>query len=215
MGINLFAYCFNNPVNYFDPTGEIAVTTVILIASIVVGVAVAGYTAYVEYEAGCDTVQIIGDSICNGLAAFNIVYTAGMSLYQLYQNFCYLHGLTPVTEIGAQSNVSSQLQTCANTANATVPGNGAVAGTYKHTAFAAEVNKLGNSSLRTEVSFLNGAEVSYGTKGSIRFDVMQFDAKGVPVAAWDFKTGSATLTADRIAQMQSKSGLLIPIYIIK
>ena len=107
VGVNLFAYCFNNPVNYFDPTGEIAVTTVILIVSIVVGVAVAGYTAYVEYEAGCDTVQIIGDSICNGLAAFNIVYTAGMSLYQLYQNFCYLHGLTPVTEISFSNNAQT------------------------------------------------------------------------------------------------------------
>ena len=111
MGINLFAYCFNNPVNYFDPTGEIAVETVILIVSIVVGVAVAGYTAYVEYEAGCDTVQIIGDSICNGLAAFNIVYTAGMSLYQLYQNFCYLHGLTPVTEFGNSNVIATHSQT--------------------------------------------------------------------------------------------------------
>ena len=99
-------YCLNNPVNYFDPTGEIAITTVILIASIVAGVVAAGYTAYVEYEAGCDTVQIIGDSLCTGLAVFSIAYTAGMSLYQVYQNFCYLNGLTPVANIG-NSTVSS------------------------------------------------------------------------------------------------------------
>ena len=32
LGANLFAYCNNNPVNYVDPTGNIAITTVIKIA---------------------------------------------------------------------------------------------------------------------------------------------------------------------------------------
>ncbi len=212
----MFAYCNNNPIIYSDPAGEsITIATLILIGSIIVGVACAGYTAYAEYQAGFETGQIVFDSVLNGMSAFMVVYSLGMTAYQCYQNFCYLHGLTPVTQIGGQSNVAAQLQTCANTANARIPGSGPVVGTYKHTAFASEVGKLGNSNLRTEVSFLNGSEVSYGTKGSIRFDVMQFGADGIPIAAWDFKTGAAVLTEYRIAQMQAQSGLNIPIFMIK
>ena len=215
-GNNMFAYCNNNPVNFSDPAGEsITIATIILIGSIVIGVACGGYTAYVEYNAGCDTVQIVGDSIVAGMSAFMLVYSMGMTAYQCYQNFCYLHGLTPMTQIGGQGNVTTQLQICANTANANVQGNGAVAGTHKHTAFASEVSNLGNSNLRTEVSYINGQEVPYGTKGSIRFDVIQFGPDGTPVAAWDLKTGAAVLTESRIEQMQAQSGLNIPIYMIK
>ena len=41
MGCNLFTYCCNNPVNYNDPSGNLAVTATILIAAIVGG-AIAG-----------------------------------------------------------------------------------------------------------------------------------------------------------------------------
>jgi hypothetical protein len=215
LGNNMFAYCCNNPVNLADPTGEIAITTLILIGSAIAGAASAAYTAYAEYKAGYDAAQIIGDSVYMGMSVFCLVYSLGMTAYQCYQTFCYLNGRVPVTEIGGQPNVTSQLQDCANTANASVSGNGPVAGTKKHTVFANEVNNLGNSSLRTEVSYLNGQEVPYGTKGSIRFDVLQFDSSGTPVAAWDFKTGAATLTASRISQMQACSGLNIPINMVK
>ena len=215
LGYNAFTYCNNNPVNSADPTGEIAISTLIFIGSVIFGAANAAYTAYVEYNLGCDLFQIIGDSIFSGMSAFCFFYSMGMSAYQYYQNYCYLNGRAPVTEIGGQTNVASQLQECANTANSTVSGNGPVAGTNKHTVFKNEVNNLGNSSLKTEVSYLNGQEVPYGTKGSIRFDVLQFDVSDIPVAAWDFKTGTATLTVSRINQMQARSGLNIPIYTVK
>lgn len=95
--------------------------------------------------------------------------------------------------IGSSANISSQLQSCADTANSKVSGFGHVAGTKKHAVFTAEVNALQNKTLATEVSYLNG----------------------IPIAAWDFKTGTATLTAARIEQMQERSGLFIPICIIK
>jgi len=215
LGYNMYAYCINNPVSQIDPDGEIAISTLILIGAGIVGAAFAGYTAYKEYKAGYDTVHIIGDSICNGLAGFSIMYTGGMSLYQCYQNYCYLNAITPVTSIGTQANVTSQLQSCANIANSKISGSGAVVGTKKHTAFAHEVNALGNQSLATEVSYKNGEIVPYGTSGSIRFDVLQYSPNGTPIAAWDFKTGSAVLSAARIDQMQTKSGLCIPIYVIK
>ena len=41
----------------------------------------------------------------------------------------------------------------------------------KHAVFTVEVNALQNKTLATEVSYLNGEIVPYGTRGSIRFDV--------------------------------------------
>ncbi len=215
----MFAYCGNSPVNYYDPTGDlfISISTIILIGSIVAGIAAAAVTAYVESEAGIDTVQVIGDSVCAGLATFSVVYSGGMTLYQCYQNYCYLNALTPATGIGSvnSATIGQKLQGCANSANAAIPGSGSVVGTQKHSLFAEKVNGLGIGSIRTEVSYLNGAEVPYGTKGSVRFDVIQFNDFNQPIAAWDFKTGNATLTAARIAAMLTQSGLDIPIYMIK
>ena len=107
VGNNMFAYCLNNPVNMKDPTGEIAITTLILIGSAIFGAACAGYTAYKEYQAGFDTVQIIGDSICAGMSGFLLVYSMGMSAYQCYQNYCYLNGITPRTDISFSSNATT------------------------------------------------------------------------------------------------------------
>ena len=217
IGHNMFAYCLNNPIGNFDPQGTITitVTTLILIISAIVGAGSAGYTAYSGYKAGWELGDILWYAFGAGLGGFLTVYTLGMSAYQVYINYCMLNGITPVTVISSQSNVTSQLQKCAKNANSKVSGSGPVAGTKKHSAFTNEVNNLGDSSLRTEVSYLNGEEVPYGTKGSVRFDVIQYDSKGNPVAAWDFKTGSATLTQSRIEEMQSISGLNIPIYEIK
>ena len=104
LGNNMFAYCLNNPVNLSDHSGEsVTIATLILIGSAIIGALATGYTAYVEYQAGFDTIQIIGDSICAGISAFCLVYSAGMTAYQCYQNFCYLRGLTPITEIGFSS----------------------------------------------------------------------------------------------------------------
>ena len=215
LGNNAFVYCHNSPTSLYDPTGEIAVTTLILIGSICVGALSAGYTAYKEAEAGYSTGRIIGDSLCNGFAAFSIVYSGGLSLYQCYQNYCYLNAITPITNIGPSLDTTTQLQNCANFANANVSGSGPVAGTQKHTVFAQSVNELGRSDLFTEISYKNGIQVPYGTAGSIRFDVLQYNSSGTPIAAWDFKTGSAMLTDARIATMQEKSGLPIPIFFVR
>ena len=209
----MFAYCENNPVNNQDPTGEILITTLILIGAAVVGAGVTVYTGVKAREAGCGWGETILHSAINGMMAFFAVYSFGMTAYGCYQEFCYLHGMTPVTEIGGIST-EAQLQNCADQANASIHGSGPVVGTQKHSAFAENVNKLGDNSLRTEVSYLNGQEVPYGTKGSIRFDVLQFK-NGIPVQAWDFKTGSAVLTSSRIITMQRRSGLSIPISMIK
>ncbi len=219
LGNNMYAYCLNNPVMQCDPTGGIAITTLILVGSAILGLAAASYTAYVEYNAGVDTEQIIFDSVINGLLVFNTVYSMGSSLYLLYQNYCYLNSITPVTDVGRNTtsmpNGSQQLQECADDVNSTISGTGPAVGTNKHTQFTTNVNQLGNSNIRTEVSYLNQAEVPYGTKGSARFDALLYDAGGNPIAAWDLKTGVAVLTQSRIEYMQRQSGLQIPIFMIK
>ena len=124
-------------------------------------------------------------------------------------------GLVSGQNDSTASHISNQLNQCANNANSKVPGRGPVAGTHKHTAFSNEVNALNNNNLGTEKSYLNGVEVSYGTKGSIRFDVVLYDSNGNPSAAWDFKTGAATLSTSRVEQMLTRSGLNINIYVVR
>ena len=101
VGSNMFAYCLNNPVNFQDVDGEIAITTIILIGSIVAGVLVAGHTAATSYKY---TGEVdIDNSIINGLCAFATVYTFGMTAYGVYLNYCDYKGKVPVTSIGGGS----------------------------------------------------------------------------------------------------------------
>lgn len=81
-------------------------------------------------------------------------------------------------------------------------GRGAVYGTRVHSAFEAEVSALGRGDLNTEIAYLNGDLVPRGTPGSVRLDVVEGDLNG-PAAIYDLKTGSATLSPGRIAQIQS------------
>ena len=74
-------------------------------------------------------------------------------------------------------------------------GSGSVYGTAAHSAFKAGVEALGNANLRTEVSYLNGEVVRYGTPGSVRLDVVEYAADGRTIlGVYDLKTGSAMLT---------------------
>jgi hypothetical protein len=52
------------------------------------------------------------------------------------------------------------------------------------------------------LTYLDHQVVPYGTPGSVRLDVVEGDL-GTPTAAYDLKTGTATLTPKRIAQIQA------------
>ena len=94
-------------------------------------------------------------------------------------------------------------------ANKVHPGEkGHVVGTYKHTEFGKVIASYGSPSLKPEVSYKGGNEVTYGKKGSVRFDAIEYNLfTKKPIRAWDLKTGNAVLTESRIAQMKSRSGL--------
>lgn len=82
-----------------DPTGEIMISTLILI-----GAAVATYSAVKSRKSGCDWSDTIFYALADGLMAFCAVYTLGMTAYGCYENWCYLNGKTPVTEIGTSTS---------------------------------------------------------------------------------------------------------------
>jgi len=100
-----------------------------------------------------------------------------------------------------QATTLQRLQRLADQADTAVPGRGSVAGTEKHTEFACLVENLGKTDLNTEVSYQHGQVVKRGTPGSVRVDVVEGPVDA-PTAAYDLKTGSATLTSSRIRQIQ-------------
>ena len=64
------------------------------------------------------------------------------------------------------------------------------------------LESLGNSNLTTEQSYRNEQVVNYGERGSVRLDVVEGDINA-PEAVYDLKTGGATLTEGRIAQIRA------------
>ncbi len=87
-----------------DPTGKIAISTLILIGSAVVGAACGGYTAYTTYQAGWDTADILWYTFGATLGGFLTAYSLGTSLYQVYLQYCMLNGITPITDISTSNN---------------------------------------------------------------------------------------------------------------
>jgi len=78
---------------------------------------------------------------------------------------------------------------------------GSAYGSRVHAALAREIRALGNPRLRAEISYLGRQEVRGRPLGHIRPDVV-FGEPNAPRAVWDLKTGSATLDADRIQEIQ-------------
>jgi len=97
----MFAYCLDNPIIMSDSTGEIAVTTLIFVCSVVAGVLVAGHTAYTSYEYTGSVDW--ANAILSGLSAFSFCYTYGMSAYSMYLSYCQYKGYTPITNIGGNN----------------------------------------------------------------------------------------------------------------
>jgi hypothetical protein len=75
-------------------------------------------------------------------------------------------------------------------------------GTAVHTHLKRQIDALDDPNLRAEVSRLKSKipEVGYGTKGSIRIDVLE-NAGGGTVCVYDIKTGASGLTAARMREI--------------
>ena len=70
-GLNLYCYCYNNPVNYYDPTGHFMISTSVLIGAII-GVVVGGAIGYgVGYLArGTYANDLVEKSVGGGVKSF-------------------------------------------------------------------------------------------------------------------------------------------------
>ena len=106
IGNNMFVYCLNNPVALIDSSGELAIATLILIGSAILGASATAYTAYEMRKAGEDWADTIFYSVGAGICVFGTVYTLGMSAYSLYCSLSLYYGYTPVTEIGSNPKAS-------------------------------------------------------------------------------------------------------------
>lgn len=61
-GLNLYCYCYNDPINYYDPSGHLAITTLIVLGLIGVGAAVGGVVAGISsYNNGNTGWELVGD----------------------------------------------------------------------------------------------------------------------------------------------------------
>ena len=96
---NLYSYCNNNPVILSDPSGEIAITTLILIGSALIGVGTAIFSGYQCRKAGYDWFDTLFCALGDGMCAFGAIYTFGTSAYALYCDYSWYSGKVPVTEI--------------------------------------------------------------------------------------------------------------------
>jgi hypothetical protein len=124
--------------------------------------------------------------------------------------------LEDVFESTVTDDTVSQLTAAAGrAADAVGEGEGHAYGSAVHSAFQEEVDALGDSSLKTEQSFLNGKPVTYGTKDSVRPDVTEFDGQGNIKAVYDLKTGGATMSAARMQQIWEAIKVVVPIIVIR
>jgi hypothetical protein len=83
-------------------------------------------------------------------------------------------------------------------------------GTEVHFVFAAAVRAqalFGKGNYEVEVSFDDEEVVPYGTKGSIRTDVILRNDAGEIIAIYDLKTGESGISSSRAAKLRAKAGV--------
>ncbi|MCI5746192.1 MAG: polymorphic toxin type 37 domain-containing protein, partial [Erysipelotrichaceae bacterium] len=67
-GLNLYCYCYNDPINYYDPSGHFAISTLIILGLIAVGAVIGGTVAGVNsYNNGNRGWELAGDILGGAL----------------------------------------------------------------------------------------------------------------------------------------------------
>jgi hypothetical protein len=175
------------------------------------GAAPFGMVSQIPYAAWSDNLIVANDSAHNVEMGLNNAGLTGLSLgtSAIPGMVGYVDNAGNLVDAGTVAAESTtpleQLQGAASRAAQNVgDGNGPVYGTQVHSAFKAEVGSLGNANLGREVSYLNGEVVPYGTPGSVRLDVVEYDAGGNIKAVYDLETGSTSLTPARIQRIRSQ-----------
>ena len=77
-------------------------------------------------------------------------------------------------------------------------------GTAVHLDIERQINGLKDPTFVAERSLLKGREADYGTRGSIRIDVLETTVPGT-VCVYDIKTGRSGLTRDRVKELAGEA----------
>lgn len=121
---------------------------------------------------------------------------------------------------GDIESITNSLRSLTTDAKANVTATGLTEGqkgfgTAAHTELKNLVDAKGLKGVSTEQSYLNGALVKYGTKGSIRADIV-LSGSGGPISILDLKTGGATLSPNQVGKyIQNVPGITNASQIIK
>jgi hypothetical protein len=80
LAYNVYAYCANNPVNFYDPTGE-GILTFIIVGTVIGAVAGASYGAYKGYIGGKRGWELAGYALAGGVLGAAVGAALGAAVY--------------------------------------------------------------------------------------------------------------------------------------
>jgi len=227
---NLYAYSRNNPLAIVDTDGNIVATVTGALAGGVIGGTIELYRGGSFFRGaatGALAGAISGSVIDTGGASLGVLALAGATGgvgggvldRALNGQGTGIGDVAVDATVGAAIGVVGGklgevvvntvterfLTSVATKAAGTVgAGTGAVHGTKIHTEFANTIkSSVGGKllNLKSEVPYRGGKVMDYGTKGSVRPDVVR-GSPSRPGSVYDLKTGKATLTPRREQQLQ-------------
>jgi hypothetical protein len=218
-----YAYVNNNPVRYNDPSGH-WIESALDIISI-------GYGIYdisqngLNWENGLGLAADIVGLALPAVTGLGAVVRAAVRADAAVDALRTVNQASNLLQAGNQAqnatqatnqvqNATAFLNDVASRASRHIPGSGPVVGTQRHTYARRMIDRYQNmygpvgGGLSTEVSYASGFPAGgapYGTRGSVRLDVVEGNLYN-PIAVYDFKSGGASLSNRRINQILNITG---------